>query len=326
MPPKKRALIVGIDEYDSAKDLGCSVADAEEMQRVLSRHEDRSINFQCNLLTSDKKRITLDVLKQEIERWLSEPEDDVLFYFSGHGHSSETGSYLYTQECGGEITGYPMSDLLAAVNALDDKRVFIILDCCHAGGIGIQPGVDEVSIGEGVTIISSSSAGQVSEGGVDHSLFTELVLAALEGGAADVRGFVSAAAIYGFVEQALGAWKQRPMYRSNARELTPVRRCEPRVPDHVLFELTTLFKYANMKFQMNPSFEHTYVADSTEAEFPGPDPANIEIFNQFKVLRDGGLLRTSNGEDLYFAALNQGTVELTPLGKFYWRLVSDEVI
>ena len=42
---------------------------------------------------------------------------------------------------------------------------------------------------------------------------------------------VSAAAIYAYVEEALGPWDQRPIYKSNATNLSPFRHCKPDLSD-----------------------------------------------------------------------------------------------
>jgi hypothetical protein len=46
----------------------------------------------------------------------------------------------------------------------------------------------------------------------------------------------------------------------------------------------------------------------------------VAIFNAFKTYRDARLVRTVQGDDLYFAALNAHAVALTPVGRLYWRL------
>jgi hypothetical protein len=48
----KRALIVGIDQYDQIALLGGCVNDAAAIEEVIARNGDRSLNFDCRLLTS----------------------------------------------------------------------------------------------------------------------------------------------------------------------------------------------------------------------------------------------------------------------------------
>jgi hypothetical protein len=146
-----------------------------------------------------------------------------------------------------------------------------------------------------------------------HGIFTGLLLAALAGGAADVRGQVSAAAIYAYIEQALGAWDQRPLYKSYASALAPVRLCAPRVSDAALRALPRYFATEDARYRLDRSFEFSLPEAQTD---------QVAIFKEFKRYRDGGLLRTIEDEDLYFAALHATHVALTPLGRFYWRLAN----
>jgi hypothetical protein len=52
----KRALLVGINDYDQVNSLTGCVADAEAMAEVLARNGDNSVNFECRLLTSPPRR------------------------------------------------------------------------------------------------------------------------------------------------------------------------------------------------------------------------------------------------------------------------------
>ena len=140
------------------------------------------------------------------------------------------------------------------------------------------------------------------------------MLSALDGGAANIRGEVSAASIYGYAEQALGSWQQRPMYKSHARTLDPVRLCTPAVSDEALRRLPKLFRAPFMPYAMDPSYEHTDAAAK---------PEHVELFNLFKTLRNARLLIAEDNLDLYYAALGSKSVRLTPLGQFYWKLAAD---
>jgi hypothetical protein len=142
-------------------------------------------------------------------------------------------------------------------------------------------------------------------------VFTDLVISALNGGAADVQGHVSAASVYAYVDQALGAWDQRPIYKSYTSTVSALRHCKAPVPHQVLQDLPQLFRKPDSLHRLSPSYEYTQKSAKKN---------RVKIFNQFKILRDARLLRTVDGQDLYFAALNSGAAVLTPLGQFYWRL------
>lgn len=320
----KLALLVGINQYesDAFENLSCCEADAIAMDQLLARHWSAEAgvpgpqNYATRLLTSSSgQRISADLLRQSISTLMNHTmgDGDVLFYFSGHGVATDAGGFLLTQEATPEALGYPMQELLDAANRSKNNSVVIILDCCHSGQIGNLTrgeGFNQVSIGPNVTILAGSGATQKSAEGWEHSVFTSLMLEALKGGASDVRGEVSAAALYAYLEQSLGAWDQRPVYKSYARALKPLRRCEPAVSDGVLARLPEWFKRPDSTFQMSPQYEVT--SDSA-------DQALVQIFDQFKILRNAHLLTTENLKDLYWTALESGTVRLTPQGRLFWK-------
>jgi hypothetical protein len=340
----KRALLVGIDNYDKVSSLSGCINDAVAMKEVLERNEDGSKNYECRILTSsDPEPVTRKYLRQQWKELFENFTDDILFYFSGHGTPTDVGGYLVTQD--GEIDdpGLSMNDLLTLANNSKAKSVLLILDCCFSGDLGnsanLQGGDNSVEnqaqLREGVTILTASLATQVSKEIAGQGVFTKLVVGALSGGASDVRGRVSAASIYAYAEQALGAWDQRPMYKSHANCLAPIRLCKPFVSDNLLRELPTLFEDQEFKYYMNPSYEVSNTLDHPHFKPPETDKGNVAIFDKFKILRNARLVTTSNEKDLYFVALENTEdkeeedldfVILTPLGQFYWQLANDEKI
>jgi len=311
----RRALLVGIDHYEKLAPLAGCVADAEAMRDLLENHEDGSTNYHCRLLVSSQMRITRQVLRSALNELFAHFEGDALFYFSGHGSFTQVVGLLATYDWERNDPGLPMDELLILANGSKAGSALLILDCCHSGALGdpatLQGGsANQSYLREGVTILAASRCSEPSVETDGHGVFTNLLLGALSGGAADVRGSVSAASIYAYAEQALGAWDQRPMYKSHADRLNPIRRCAPAVPDSLLRELPKLFKRADGPFRMNPSYERTHRTAK---------PEHVEIFEKFKVLRNARLLVTES-KDLYYVALRSGSVSLSALGQFYWKL------
>ena len=314
---ERRALIVGINAYDVFEPLDCCVDDALEMETLLSRHSDGEPNYACRLLIAGEEgRVTSQILGQAIDTVFDGVAGaDVLFYFSGHGMASDDGGYLVTQESGPGLPGLPMKDLLERANR-SGASTLIILDCCHSGQIGnitSGDGLNRAELAEGVTVLAASTAQQESQQGMINSVFTELLLDAMNGAAADVRGRVSAASMYAYVEQVLGPWQQRPVYKSHAKRLKAVRRCTPAVTDSLLLKLPKLFPTEHHRYRMDKSYEWS--------EKKHAKKKHVRIFNDFKKLRNAGLLATEDQEDLYFVALKKLHVSLTPRGRYYWRLV-----
>ncbi len=325
MDMNKRALIVGIDQYQNLPALTGCVADALAMNELLQRHDDGDSNYSCRLLTSaDGPPITKDLLRSAWRGLFDNFDGHILFHYSGHGSPTRVGGVIATQDGVHPEPGLRMDDLLLFAKESRAKSILLILDCCYAAHLGDPAFLqgaggdqNQAYMREGLTILAASQKTETAHETAGHGVFTKLVLGALSGGAADVRGRISAASIYAYVEQALGPWDQRPMYKSYADRLPPVRHCKPSVTDHLLRELTKFFPEESSVFQMAPSYERTH---------PTADSGHIAIFNKFKTLRNANLLATQSGKDLYFIALDSGWVKLTPLGQFYWNLAKKGLI
>jgi hypothetical protein len=318
----KRALIVGIDHYDHVGSLKGCVHDAEAMAQVLSRNADGSVNFDCRVLTSPGSiPITRGALRQQWRELFQDFREDVLFYFSGHGTPTDIGGYVVTQDGTPEDPGLAMDEVVTMANSSSARTVLLILDCCFSGSIGNPPSLQagnhepRALLREGVTILAASRPSQLSMEVAGHGVFTNLILGALRGGASDVRGRVSAASVYAYAEAALGPWEQRPLYKSHAAHLDPVRICGPRVSDGLLRELPEYFPNPNHEYQLDMTYEETNGAAI---------PDNVATFKKFKRLQIAGLLQPKNGDDLYWTAERSGRVLLTDLGRFYLQLANDK--
>jgi len=319
----RRALLVGIDEYDFGGNLTGCINDATAMRALLTRNYDGSPNYDCRLLTSaGSERITRGNLRHTWEQLFDNFSDDILFYFSGHGTPTQIGGYLVTQDSDEHDPGLPMNELLQLANQSQAREVLLILDCCFSGSLGNpknlqgQSGIEnQAQLREGVTILAASRPNEVSLEQIDgHGIFTWLVLNALSGGAADVRGRISTASIYAYVEQVLGPWDQRPLYKSHANQLTPVRLSKPAVQDALLRELPKFFPTELSRYQLDPTYE---------ASDPTAVPEHVAIYDMFTQFRDAGLLRTVGGNHLYYTVMGSGAVELTEVGQLYWLLAKE---
>ncbi|SPP92762.1 caspase family protein [Bradyrhizobium vignae] len=313
----KRALLVGIDDYHNVAPLAGCAADARAMAAILKKNDNDSPNFDCRLLTcSAGEPITRAVLRRSWSELFRDFDGDVLFYFSGHGYPTELGGYLVTQEGTPDDPGLAMNDVVHLANLSRARSVLIILDCCHSGAVGNYADLqssNQSPLKEGVTILAASRPGQAAFELDGHGVFTRLLLGALRGGAADVRGRVSAASIYAYAEAALGGLDQRPMYKSHAARLEPVRICEAKVEDALLRELLVFFPEPDAEYRLDETYEETNSAAK---------PEHVAVFRKFKILQIAGLLKPKEGFDLFWTAERSGFVQLTTLGIFYRQLAS----
>jgi hypothetical protein len=309
----RRALIVGIDNYPEVPLLGC-VNDAEKICHVLSRNEDGSPNFDCRTLLAPNGDVTRHVLRENIKELFQHEAEVSLFYFSGHGIVNNLGGYIVTQDYEVHDEGVAMSEILALANNSRTHEVVIILDCCHSGAIGESPvrKEDHSVLRLGVSVLTASGAAQSAvEVTGSGGMFTSLVCCALNGGASDVVGNITVAAVYAYVEQMLGAWDQRPLFKSHVSRLLPLRRCKPEIDMSILRLLPEYFGEPDADLKLDPSFE------------PDAEPRNAEnerIFSNLQKYRAARLLVPVGEEHMYYAAMNCKSCRLTPLGQFYWNL------
>jgi hypothetical protein len=310
----KLAVLVGIDDYPTAPLAGC-VNDATRMHELLCRHHDESLNFECRKLVAPDEKVTRATLKQAVDDLFTRQADVALFFFSGHGTANNLGGYLVTQDAKKYDEGLSMTDMLTMANNSPARERIIILDCCHSGAMGQLPAVnnDSAMLKEGVSILSACRESEVSVEKGGGGVFTSLVCDALGGGAADVCGKVTIAGIYAYVDEALGGWDQRPLFKIHVSKLVPLRNCTTAVDLQILRLLPKYFKSLNDEYALDPSYEPTAEPRHPEHE---------EILGHLQRLRSARLVMPVGEEHLYFAAMNSKSCRLTALGVHYWHLAN----
>lgn len=308
----RRALIVGIDDYGGAPLTSC-VKDANAMAAVLEAHGNGSPNFQTLLLTSPHQGITRPELRKAIEKLFATKCEIALLYFSGHGFVRGADGCLVTTDAEEHDEGLSMTEILGMANASPVENKVIILDCCYSGKMGssatTKGNVAELS--EGLTVLTASHESEVAFEGV----FTDLVVDALQGGAADLRGYITPGSIYAYVDQALGAWEQRPIFKTNVTQFTSLRKVAPQVPFETLRKIIDYFPTPQDQHPLDPTYE------DTEA---GHDPGNVKIFKDLQKMVGVGLVVPVGEEHMYYAAMNSRACRLTALGAQYWRLAKEK--
>ncbi len=252
----RKALIVGINDYPGAPLRGCVKCKCNGAS-VLETHGDRGTQFSVISLTSPSDTIGRAELKGAVEKLFEGDCDICLFYFSGHGLIKSTGGYIVTPDAKKYDEGVSMDDILALANKSKAKDKVIFLDCCHSGALGSPTitGSNVAHLSEGLSVLTASrdseSALEINGKGV----FPALVIDALQGGAADLRGFVTAGSIYAYVDQALGPWDQRPIFKTNVTRFTSLRSITPPVSFDTLRKICTYFPAPQDEHALDPSYE-----------------------------------------------------------------------
>lgn len=313
----RKALIVGINDYSFAPLNGC-IPDAEKMVNILSKDAYSNPNFDCGEpLISSKRKIDIPVLKERIEKLFSAKTEVALFYFSGHGTeaTSKNRACLVTQDARTYDEGVELDYLMEKANTSMATEVIIILDCCYSGAVGNSTLLQNITtLREGVSILASSHQSGVSIETSGAGLFTSIIYDALNGGAADTLGLTTVASVYSFADKLLGAWDQRPIFKSYVTKMITLRKCKPLVELNVLRNLPDYFPTADHDFPLDPTFE-------PDAEPKGHD--NEKVFADLQKYNRASLLIPIGEDHMYFAAINKKSCVLTPLGKYYWKLAKE---
>lgn len=311
----RRALIVGIDDYRNVPLQGC-VRDANAIAAVLESHGTGSPNFQVLLLTSPGDELTRATLRQAIEKLFATACDIALLYFSGHGIVRSSDGYIVTGDASKYDEGIAMTEILSIANRSPVKNKVVILDCCYSGRMG-TPSIAEggvAHLSEGLTVLTASRESETAMETDYGGVFTDLVVAALQGGAADLRGHITPGSIYAYVDQALGAWDQRPIFKTNVTQFTSLREVQPQVPLDTLRRIATYFPSPHDEYPLDPSHE------DTAAEH---DPDKVRVFKDLQKMEGVGLVVPVGEVHMYYAAMNSTSCRLTALGAQYWRLAKE---
>jgi Caspase domain len=344
----KKALVIGIDHYQEQSPLKCCVNDANEVAALLQHNGDKekTSNFEVELLTSDRSDLTSRGLVKAISRFFksSNRADMAVLYFAGHGiiNPQTDAGYLVSADGGPGAWGMSLWELLGLANEAHKSigTSVIILDCCHAGHMGEVTGATEGGasvVGKGVTILSSCNDDEKAKEEGRHGVFTELLLDGLRGGCADIGGNITPASVYSHIDQALGAFDQRPLYKANVQRFVTLRKVKPRIEPEILRKLPIHFRDPTVMFPLNPSFEPD--RDNVPERFRHIDKndENAAVFQELQQYNRQGLVVPTqhdehgvsapiNIKDMYSAAMHSTGCELTALGRAYHRLAERKKI
>lgn len=185
------ALLVGV-----GADLPVTVKDAQAIHDVL-RNSNRCAypEKQVQLLTEAQatRADILAGLEQLAQAAKDNSEATIIVYFSGHGgHIPDYYLVPYgydpTDKINTAISGEEFTEKLRAIQS---KKLLVLLDCCHAGGIADVKGfikapappelLDTLGQSSGRVVIASSQQDEVSYTGTPYSEFTKALLEGLSG-------------------------------------------------------------------------------------------------------------------------------------------------
>ncbi len=316
----RKCLIVGVDYYEHINQLYGCVNDAYSVKTVLDRHSDWTKNFDVHMLTGtwEGNIIERRDLKDSVNKLFSDANEIALFYFSWHGHLESTWGYLVTSECEGGDEGLSMNELLEIANQSPAKNKIIILDCCHSG-IAWKTSQNEVKsiLSEWMTILTASSETQYAIEENGSGIFTSLFVDAMNWGASNLVGDITPWSIYAHIDQSLGAWDQRPIFKTNVTAFTTLRKVQPPITLSELKMLTELFPIKWQEYKLDPSYE---------PDSDSPIEENVSKFRILQKYNRVNLVVPVGAEHMYYAAIESKSCKLTILGEHYWNLITKERI
>jgi hypothetical protein len=320
----KRALLVGIDKYDSFGGLSGCAADVSALAPLLEYNDDgeKTRNFECRALTApaeSKRGVSRKAMISAINELFAPGVDVALFYFAGHGSGMPSDVCLCSTDGDYIEPGVPLSLLLGKAQGSGIKQVIIILDCCHAGGGGGNPvlGANVSALRDGVALFAASRHDQVAKELNGRGEFSTYLGAALEGGAADAQGKVTLASIYGYLAACFGSWEQRPTFKANLEDAYELRRTTPIIPLDSLRKLPEIFKTPTSALKLDPEYERE--DESAKEE-------KVAIYDILTHYRNGRLIEFEGTPYLYHAAKKSKKTRLTPYGRHFWNLAKKKLL
>jgi hypothetical protein len=318
----RKALVVGINFYAHGSPLYGCVDDAYAVKAIIERHGDATVNFDVKLLsgTGPSDQVHRGELKDAIEELFFDDSDVALFYFAGHGHIEATGGYILASDCKRGDEGVSLTEILVFANRSKAKNKIIILDSCHSGIAGSPPDLEgNALLSEGVTILTASTKDQYATEKDGRGLFTTLFVDALGGAAANLVGEISPGSVYAHIDQSLGGWEQRPVFKTNVKSFVSLRKIPPYIELDDLRKITEFFGNPGEEFQLDPTFEPEMAGRS--AGMPDPIPEHTEQFAILQKYNRLNLLVPVDAPYMWHAAMESRSCKLTVLGEHYWRLI-----
>ena len=321
------ALIVGINYYEHGSPLFGCVDDAYAVKAVLERHDGGAVNFDCKLLTGtgSNDRVNRGSLKDSIQKLFETEAETALFYFAGHGHIEATGGYLLATDSKRGDEGVSLSEILTLANSSPATNKIIVLDSCHSGIAGTPPSTGQLAtLSEGLSVLTASTKDQYATEENGRGVFTTLFVDALNGSAANLTGDITPGSVYAHIDQSLGAWEQRPVFKTNVRQFVSLRKVSPPIPISDLRQIIEFFPTPGYEFSLDPTYEPEM--KGRDAGMPPPDPENTRLFAILQRYNRLNLLVPVDAPHMWNAAMESKTCRLTAIGEHYRRLVEKERI
>jgi hypothetical protein len=329
----RKALIVGIDYYQNFKGLSGCVNDAHAVKAILERHADGTVNFATPRIltgTGPTESVERAELKEAARELFADDAEIALFYFAGHGYIEDTGGFLCASDGKTGDDGFSLAELMTFARDSQAKNKVIILDSCNSGIAGDRAKGQQIAeIKQGMTILTASTEDQyaLETPGGGSGVFTTLFVDALGGAAANLVGDVTPGSVYAHIDQSLGPWAQRPVFKTNVKTFVSLRKATPPIPLTDLQALATHFPVAGYKINLDPSYEPERSEEQRkDSTIPPPDPNKTAVFAVLQQYVKVNLVRAVGAPHMWHAAMQSKSCELTVLGEHWRKLVASRLV
>ncbi len=214
-----------------------------------------------------------------------------------------------------------MNEILHFANNSPAANKVLILDSCHSGIAGSLPSGDQLaSLSEGLTVLTASTKDQYASEEDDSGVFTTLLVDALSGSASNLTGDITPGSIYAHIDQSLGAWEQRPVFKTNVKQFVSLRSVSPAIPLDELRRISEFFPKPGSEFSLDPTYEPEM--KGRDEGMPLPILENTRIFALLQKYNRLHLLIPLGAPHMWHAAMESKSCKLTVLGEHYRRLAA----
>ncbi len=180
----------------------------------------------------------------------TEPTSSILIYISCHGGRVVSGAYLGEYLLAADTvllsdehlarTAISGAEFTEALRAIPARKVLVVFDCCHSGGIGqpknvtappVKAGLpdayyERLAAGRGRAILSSSRDSEYSYVllAATNSLFTQHLLAGLRGGIPSEDGLIRVFDLFEYLQPRVthDQQNQHPVFKADLEENFPI--------------------------------------------------------------------------------------------------------
>ncbi len=259
------ALVMGIANYQHVPHLPENVLwDAQDLAAVLTDADLCGYPAEnVHLLLDDAAGA--ERMRQELDALAARTDEEstVTVYFSGHGGRIDTGTaaaeYILPVDAdpaAGRLaqTAFSSAEFTERIKAIPARKLLLILDCCHAGGVGfikdadVEPldglakglsdrGYESLAAGRGRIVFASARPDEQSYllPGDRNSLFTKHLLAGLRGGAKSDDTTIRVARLWEYlwprVNEAVS--QQHPIFKGEMEESFALARYLGGIEDEI---------------------------------------------------------------------------------------------